>query len=166
MFGMRERPAEPLLEIEDVLPILNQIAIFGGLTDTQLYVVFRLLEKIRVHKGDFIFEKGDSPSHMYIVWKGRVELLLGAGGRYLAEMVFGVGDCFGETSVIGIQPHSASAMAVEDTELIALSRAALFTIWEQDKELFGVLVLNIAREACRRLNRADEILLHYFAQQL
>ncbi len=72
-----------------------------------------------------------------------------------------MGDCFGETAAIGIQPHSASALAVEDTELIVLSRAALLSIFDSDKELFGMLILNIAREACRRLHKSDEIFLHY-----
>ena len=160
---MSNHPSEPLLEIEDVLPILNRIAVFGGLSDTQLYEVFRVLEKAHFHRGEFIFEKGDAPSHIYIVWKGRVELLLEVKGSYFAEMAFSVGDSFGETSVIGILPHTAGAMAVEDTQLIVLSKEALFSFRKSDPSLFTMLVLNIAREACRRLNRADETLLHYFA---
>ena len=152
-----------MLEIEEILPILNQIAIFGGLTDKQLYSVFRLLEKTHIPKAQFIFEKGDEPSHIYIVWRGRVELLLDIGGKYLAEKIFNVGECFGETAAIGIQRHTASALAMEDTDLIVFSRTALFSIWKSDKELFGMIALNIAREACRRLNKTDEILLHYFA---
>ena len=34
----------PLLDVEKVLPILNQISILGGLEDEQLYTVFHLLE--------------------------------------------------------------------------------------------------------------------------
>ena len=50
----------------------------------------------------------------------------------------------------------------EDAELIVLPRDGLFSLWETNTELFATLVLNIAREACRRLGRADENLLHYF----
>jgi CRP/FNR family cyclic AMP-dependent transcriptional regulator len=162
---MKNRPTEPLLEIEEVLPILNEIAVFGGLDDKQLYTVFRLLEKTHFEKGDFIFERGDPPSHIYIVWAGRVELLLDLGGSYLAENIFTVGQCFGETAAIGIEPHTASAMAMVPTDLIVLPIKSLFAIWESDKALFGMLVLNIAREACRRLNKTEETLLHYFAEQ-
>ena len=160
---MKRPNTELLLEIEDILPILNDIAIFGGLSDKQLHTVFRLLEKTHFHKGEFIFEKGDMPSNIYVVWRGRVELLLDVGGSYLAENVFTVGECFGETAAIGIQPHTASAIAMDDTDLIVLSNKSLFSIWDTDKELFAALALNIAREACRRLNKADEVLLHYFA---
>ncbi|MHC4873805.1 MAG: cyclic nucleotide-binding domain-containing protein [Planctomycetota bacterium] len=159
-------PLEPLLDVEEVVPILNKIAVFGGLNDRQLADIFKLLQKTKYAKGSFVFEKGDSPSHIYIVLSGRVELLLEAGGKFLAKNIFEKGDCFGETAVIGIQKHTASAVALEETKLIVLPRKALFNIWETDKELFGMLVLNIAREACRRLNQADETLLHYFAEHI
>ncbi len=152
----------PMVEVADVLAILNKIALFGGLTDEQLHTVFGLLKKTRYARGEFIFEEGDEPSDIYIVFGGSVELLLEVDGDYLAEAVFGVGDCFGETAVIGIQRHTAAAMAREDAELIVLPRDGLFSLWGTNTELFAMLVLNIAREACRRLGQADENLLHYF----
>ena len=160
---MNGAPTEQLLEIEEILPILNEISLFGVLSEKQLYTVFRLLEKSHFEQGEFVFERGDPPSHIYIVWRGRIELLLDTGGSYLAQTVFDIGQCFGETSAIGIEPHTASAIAVEPTDLIVLPTSALFKIWKTDKALFGMLVLNIAREACRRLSRSNETLLHYFA---
>jgi CRP/FNR family cyclic AMP-dependent transcriptional regulator len=154
---------EPLLAIEDVLPILSDISVFGGLTEAQLHTVFQLLERASFKRREFVFEQGDPPSHIYIVLKGKVELVLNVEGSYLAQAVFPVGHCFGETSAIGIEPHTASAIAVEPTDLIVLPTSALFKIWELDKALFGMLILNIAREACRRLAKTDETLLHYFA---
>jgi hypothetical protein len=47
------------------------------------------------------------------------------------------------------------------TELIVLSRRALLSIYQSDKKLFSLLILNIAREASRRLHRTEEIMLHY-----
>ena len=63
--------------------------------------------------------------------------------------------------MIGIQTHSVSTVAVEPTELMVLSRDDLMSIFESDKELFGILMMNIAREASRRLHQTDELLLHY-----
>ncbi len=161
----KPRASIPLLEIEDVLPILNEISLFGGLTEKQLAAVFRVLKKTHYNKGEFIFEEGDAPSDIYVVWQGSVELVLKVDGDYLAQTVFPVGHCFGETAVIGIERHSAGAVAKEDTELIVLPREGLFGLWESDKELFGMLILNIAREACRRLHSVDKTLLHYFAHR-
>ena len=151
----------PLLDIESIFSILNKISIFGGLSDKQLYSVFKLLQKVSYSAGEYIFKQGEAPGHIYIIRSGKVKIVINAEGTPLEIIEFGVGQCFGETSVIAIQSHSASAIASEDTELIVLSRTALLSIFDSDKKLFGILILNIAREACRRLHKTDEILLHY-----
>ncbi|TKJ32607.1 MAG: CarD family transcriptional regulator [Planctomycetes bacterium B3_Pla] len=156
-----EKPLFPLLDIEDVLPILNDISIFAGLSDKQLSALFRLLEKAHYKAGEKIFEQGSQPSHIYVVQSGSIKLVVNARQTPLELIVFEKGQCFGETSVIGIQPHAATTIAVEDTELIVLPRSALLSLFKSDLELFSILLLNIAREACRRLHKTDEILLHY-----
>ena len=160
-----EKQLFPLLDIEEVMPILNEISIFAGLSDKQLYTLFRLLEKAHYKAGEKIFEQGGHPSYIYIVQSGRVTLIANARQTPLELIVFQRGHCFGETSVIGIQPHAATAITVEDTELIVLSRNALLSLLKSDLELFSILILNIAREACRRLYKTDEILLHYVLRE-
>jgi hypothetical protein len=50
-------------------------------------------------------------------------------------------------------------------ELLVLPRPALFGLHHAHPELFGWLVLNIAREACRRLYQTDQVLLQYAADR-
>jgi len=151
----------PLLDIENVVSILNKISIFGGFSEKQLYFIFKLLKKVSYVANEFIFKQGEDASHIYIIRSGEVKIIIGADHTALEIVKFTTGQCFGETSVIGIQSHSANAVAVVNTELIVLPHHALLTIFEADKELFSMLILNIAREACRRLHKADEVLLHY-----
>ena len=160
-----EKQLFPLLEIEEVMPILNEISIFAGLSDKQLYTLFRLLGKAHYKAGEKIFEQGGHPSYIYIVQSGSVKLVANTRQTPLELIVFQQGRCFGETSVIGIQPHAATALAVGDTELIVLSRNALLALFKSDVKLFSILILNIAREACRRLYKTDEILLHYVLRE-
>lgn len=156
-----EKQLSQFLDIEDILPILSKISIFAGLSEKQLYTLFRLLEKAHYKAGENIFIEGQQPSHIYIVQSGGVKLIANAEQTPLELIVFEEGQCFGETSVIGIQPHAATAISVKDAELIVLSRNALLSLFKVDLELFSILILNIAREACRRLHRTDEILMHY-----
>jgi CRP-like cAMP-binding protein len=156
-----EKQLSPFLEIEEILPILSEISIFAGLSRKQLDTLFRLLEKTHYKAGETVFFEGSKPSHIYIVQSGSVKLVVNAKQTPLELIVFEEGHCFGETSVIGIQPHAATAISVEDTELIVLSRKALLSVFKVDLELFSILILNIAREACRRLHKTDEILMHY-----
>ncbi len=152
---------EPLTDFGGVLEILNEISIFAGLEEGGLQQIFATLGQAKFAAGDIIFREGTSPSHIYIVRSGRVRIVAGLDTTPLELVEFGTGQCFGETSVIGILPHSASALAVAPTELIVFPRLALMAFFETDPRLFSVLVLNIAREACRRLHKTDKVLLHY-----
>ena len=155
----------PLTDVENVLAILNRISILAGFSEKQLDHIFRLLEKVSYKAGEKIFEQGKQPSHLYIVESGSVKLTVSRDDTNLELIVLETGCLFGETSVIGIQPHAATAVAVEDTELIVLSRTTLLSIYESDTELFSILILNIAREVCRRLHASDKTLLHYILRK-
>ena len=140
---------------EEILRILDKITLFGGLDDSQLDTLLNLVGQVNYGTGELIFSRGAQPSHIYIVLKGRVRLDFGVPDHPLAQLHFDAGDCFGETSAIGIQPHVASAIADLPTELLVLSRKALLNLYETHTALFGLLVLNIAREAARRLHNTD-----------
>ena len=152
---------QKLSDNEKVTSILSKISIFGGLTKKQLNFIFTLLQSVSYKEGERIFEAGEEPTHIYIIGSGEVKIVVDINTEPLEIFSFTIGNCFGETALIGIQPHSATAVAVVDTELIVLSGEALLSIAEHDKTLFSLLMLNIAREACRRLHKTDEILLHY-----
>ncbi len=150
---------------KEVLAMLNQISIFAGLDELQLDRLFNELEEVFYDQGDVIFEQGSEPSHIYIIRQGQVKLIAGDENTDLELIEFEPGDCFGETSVIGIMPHAASAVAKGDTELLILSRKALLNFYKTDLNLFTLLIMNIAREACRRLSHTEETLLHYVLKQ-
>lgn len=159
------KTSTPLLEIKKVIPILNKISILAGLNDGQLYDIFRLLEKVTFTAGETIFKQGDKPSYIYIIKKGQIKLFVENGEDPFELVTFEEGDCFGESSIIGIRPHAATAIAQEETELIVLSRTTLMSLYETDIHLFSTLILNIAREACRRLNASSETILRYVNKQ-
>lgn len=155
----------PLRDFNSVLSILNKIAIFAGLSQEQLYLLFKTLQKVSYEKDEVIFRQGDFSSHIYIIESGAVKLYLGSEERSFELIEFGVGDCFGETSLIGIEPHTANAIASQKAELIVLSNTALLSLYNIDKDAYIMIILNIAREVSRRLNKTDNILLHYVKRE-
>jgi CRP/FNR family transcriptional regulator, cyclic AMP receptor protein len=152
---------EPLLEVESVLPILDRISILGGLNESQLYQIFKRLKQVHYQDGETIFRQGDAASYIYIVLVGAVRLVFNIDDEPVSKAYLEPGTCFGETSVIGIQPHSATTIAAGNTELLVLSGEALMELFQEDQELFAMLVLNIARESCRRLFLTNQQLIAY-----
>ena len=151
----------PLLNTDDILPILNKISIFGGLDNKQLDFLFEILKQSNYKKGEYIFRQGEVPSNIYIIQKGRVRFIEEVDMTPYQIFEFGEGNCIGEASVLSKQPHVVSAVACEDTVIIVLSKEEFFKIFKKDKNLFSILILNIAREVCRRLKSSDDVLLHY-----
>ena len=143
------------------LALQADTSIMGGLSDAQVSTLLDLMDTVSFADGQSVFYSGDPASAIYIVLRGNVRLDFGEDGHPLSQIEFKPGDCFGETSVIGIQPHSASAIAKGEITLFRLSTSALFALYETDTKLFAMIIMNVAREASRRLHHTDSLFLAY-----
>jgi CRP-like cAMP-binding protein len=155
----------PIDDIASVIKILSEISVWGGLSDDQQAEIYHRLEVGTVKKGEYIFHKGDEPSHIYIVKSGKIEIVATDGDVNVTKESIGVGQCFGVIALLAVQTYTAHAVAVEDTELMVLSKQAMLTLYQEDIHLFAQLMMNIAREIARKLTVTDEALLH-FAHEL
>ncbi len=141
--------------------ILSRISFFGGISDPQREEIFRLLEVASFRKGEYVSKRGETPSHVYIVKTGRINLLIEDDEIAINKRAFAVGDCFGEAAMLSTINNTASFVAAEDSELIMLSRRSLNDLRNEDLNLFCVLIMNLARELARKLQYTDEILLKH-----
>ena len=146
---------------EAFFQLKSKISILGALTDEQIETLLKEMTISNYEDGDTIFVSGDPASSIYIVLRGRVRLDFGDDMNPLSQIEFQPGDCFGETSVIGIQPHSATAISNGPADLMVLNTMMLGSIYESDTKLFATLMMNIAREASRRLHHTDSLFLEY-----
>lgn len=151
----------PLEDVESVRSILSDIAIWGGVTDSQRDEIFRLLEVGSFERGESIFRKGDEPTHIYIVSKGKIDLRISDQDVNVGKKTLSAGECFGVASLMAMQRHTSTAIALEESEVMVLPRKALLQLQRDDIKLFALLMMNIARELARRLKLTDDMLLHY-----
>jgi CRP/FNR family transcriptional regulator, cyclic AMP receptor protein len=151
----------PLEDVELVRPILSDIAIWGGATDSQRDKIFRLLEVGSFERGESIFRKGDEPSYIYIVSKGKIDLIISDHNVNVEKKTLLSGECFGVASMMAMQRHTSTAIALEESEVMVLSKKALIYLQRDDIKLFALLMMNIARELARRLKLTDDMLLRY-----
>src|SRR5262245_20555962 len=76
---------------------------------------------VRFRKGERIYAAGDPGAEMYIVQAGSVEIIQTTGGSRRSVAVMEKGDFFGEMALIESVPHSNSAEALTDCELIEIN---------------------------------------------
>ncbi|MBD3392063.1 MAG: cyclic nucleotide-binding domain-containing protein [Chitinivibrionales bacterium] len=145
---------------EDIpLDVLQKVTVFAGIDEETL---LRLCEQCRLvsfKAGDIVVREGTAATEIYIVLSGKLKIVLNFDEEPLEIVELRPGHCVGEASVIGVQNHSATAVAEEDVRLLELRRTILMDISRYDKDLFSLLILNIARELARRLYHTDQLLL-------
>ena len=69
---------------------------------------------------EFLFREGEVGDCAYIIESGKVEVSVRNGDHKLVIAILGEGDLVGEMAIIDNLPRTASAMAVEDAQVIAI----------------------------------------------
>ena len=141
------------------IELLRRLTVFAGIEEDKLLKLCDRCRLVEFHSGDTVITQGSLASEIFIILKGRLKIILNADKEPLEILELRPGHCVGEASVIGVQSHSANVVAVEDVQLLELNRQLLMELAETDKELFSLIILNIARELARRLYNTDRILL-------
>lgn len=73
--------------------------------------------------GDYIFNEGNDGDMAYVIQKGRVEIIKGMVGKSKLG-IRKKGEVIGEMALLGDSSRTASVIALEDTTVIGISRAA------------------------------------------
>ena len=115
---------------------------------------FALMAREKTYpKGSVILFEDDPGDSLFVVREGRVKVVLVAeDGREVILGILGVGEHFGELSLIDDQPRSAHVVAMEDSTLLVLRRDDFRRRVEQSPLVAWALLVELSR----RLRRADE----------
>ncbi|PCK03610.1 MAG: hypothetical protein COA42_20380 [Alteromonadaceae bacterium] len=149
---MKQLAGSTKVNPKHLLNIRDRVSLIGAMNTDQ---VNRLSQHLTVQwftRNEKIFQKGDKPSDIFIVYRGEVALYNEAANQPNQVQKLKQGDCFGESALIGIQNQVLSAQTTEKTQLFILSREALLQLFEHDKILFAILMMNLAREVSRDLH--------------
>lgn len=108
---------------------LRQIPLFALLDDHERANLLAHADVTAHAANTVIFSAGEPGGVMYVIEEGRVEIYLrDAAHERLTVAVMGPGEIFGELSLLDNLPRSASAKALEDTRLIAITRDDLLAL--------------------------------------
>lgn len=109
-------------------------------------------------KGTVIFRENESRDNAYIIESGKVEISTIRDGKKIPLVLLGHGEVFGETALLGEGPRTASAVAVEDTEVFTISPDLLRDRVMHLDPLVGLLMsLLVSRYRQWRYKSPDDI---------
>ncbi len=124
--------------------ILKKIDLFKNLPDEELKELEPYLVTSRYRKKEDIFFEGGQPEWFYIVSKGKVKITkISHEGKEIILEIISPTDIFGGVAVIRGFPYPANAVAMEDTEVLKISRKNLMRLVDRFPNLMYCIALQL-----------------------
>ncbi len=136
----------------DEKELLRSVPIFSELTDQDIESLARLANRRKYPKDAVVFFENEEGDFFFMILDGRIKVtILGDDGREVILSLLGPGDFFGEMALLDQEPRSATAIAVEDSELLSLHRTDFQTVLSDNRTITSGLI----RVLTGRLRRAN-----------
>jgi CRP/FNR family transcriptional regulator len=131
--------------------VLKQTPLFEALTPEEIGGLARLVTKKKFQRGELLFAEGDPCTGLYLVASGKIRIFkLSPSGREQILAVEGPGSSFAELPVFDGGNYPASASALEDTEVLFVSRKDFQGFCRHHPEV-GLKVIAVVGARLRRL---------------
>jgi CRP-like cAMP-binding protein len=113
--------------------MLQRSPLFRGLAAPVLERIAALAVQRAWRRGEILFRSGDPGDALYGVVTGRIRISTGnADGREIFLNIMEPGDTFGEIALLDGGTRTATATAIEASELVSIRRAPLFELLERE----------------------------------
>ena len=129
--------------------------ILRGLDETEWRTLLDFVEHQRYAAGSRLLEAGETDRTLYLLQAGRADVVVESQRKTRVIATIGAGSVFGELAFFDGAPRSASVLAVEDCELLAVSHAAFTTLAAWHPRIARELLFDLGRVISARLRRAQ-----------
>ena len=101
--------------------------------------------KLSFREGEVVYRKGEMAQQMYVILTGRIRMYAGPEpqGDWVEELA--KGDFFGEGSLLEPIPRSQTAVAQEDSDVVAISRGTFLRMIRQNPEVSVKMMQRLAQ---------------------
>ena len=137
---------------------LGRCPLFSGLGPEPLQAIAQTLRRRRFRRGEVLFHEGDPGDSLFIVASGAVKVVVPSeegGEAILATLQRG--DFLGELALLDGAPRSASAIALEATETLALPRDRFNALVASEPVIRDALLSSLAGELRRLTAHVAEL---------
>jgi CRP-like cAMP-binding protein len=136
----------------DELELLRSVPIFSELTEADFQSLAKVANRRRYPKDSVVFFENEQGDFFFMILEGRIKVtILGDDGREVILSLLGSGDFFGEMALLDNEPRSATAIAVEDSELLSLHRNDFQNVLTDNRSI----TVGLIKVLTTRLRRAN-----------
>ncbi|HJS74601.1 MAG TPA: Crp/Fnr family transcriptional regulator [Vicinamibacteria bacterium] len=150
MSGSRKEGEEPMLVTAE---LFRQVPLFSGLAPEDLESLLAVAARRKFPKDAVIFFEHDLGDALFMILSGRVKVtILSDDGREIILAMLTDRDFFGEMSLLDNEPRSATAIAMQETEMVVLHQKDFLSIVEKRPRV----LLNLLAVLSFRLRKANQ----------
>jgi signal transduction histidine kinase len=152
-------------ELDSIKKTFKKSNMFDELTDAELEEVAKLSQRRVYRVGDIVFTEGETAKELYIIEDGTVVLEMSirlgrSSGRQGSIDVLSKGQVFGWSAIAEPNIFTMSARCLEKTTVIAIDRARLQLLFDENSSLGFKLMKKIVGVVSSRLARSRDTLAH------
>ena len=148
----------PRFDLEATCAALARSPLFQGLDPTELETIAHAMSHHRYRRDEVIFHEGDPGDALHLVVEGRVKIAReSAEGAEAIVVILSPGDTFGELVLLDGAPRSATAIAIDATETLAMSRASFATLVDGASPFRWRVLTGIAQRIRRVTDQLAEV---------
>ncbi|MDM8524346.1 DUF4388 domain-containing protein [Desulfococcaceae bacterium HSG8] len=136
-------------DINELVGLLYIFPIFQTLDENDIEKIVPLLKMKKFAKGATVMNKGDSGSNLYIIISGIVDVFVDDG---VSITTLGIGDVFGEISLLVGSPVGATIKVVETARLLYINGKDFRRVLDQ----FPSIQIYFARLLAKRLAKTND----------
>ena len=137
--------------------VLKQQVLLQDIDKAGLNKIAKITNQVSIKKGDSLFKEKDDTKGLWLILSGKIEISrVTADGWRQTLVVLSPGHFFGELSILENRKHVASAVALEDTELLLLPKEDFDKMMEEDCALALHIVKRIAIVMSKNLRRMND----------
>lgn len=134
--------------------VLRHNFMFRGLPEQTIEALSGLARRRSFKKGQIVFSQGDEGDALYGIASGRIRISTADDkGHEVFLNVLGPGDTFGEIAMLDGLQRTASALAIEPSTLVIISRSHFLSHLERDPGLS----LHLMKLLCERLRWVSDL---------
>ena len=134
---------------------LANIKMFELLEDDDCLELAKVIDEAHVAAGESLFQAGDPGDSLFIVQSGEIELFIkDTAGQKIVLATPSSGDMFGELAMLDYGPRTATAVALQDSDILVLDRDDLVLLFQKKPEA----ALHMLAALSSLTRKADELL--------
>ncbi len=142
----------------DLEALLRATALFRRAEPADRARVAAVSRAVSFARGDPIFSEGDPSDELLLIARGRVKVFkVTPAGKDVILEIFGPGDPLGAVAVYEGRPYPASAVALEETDCVAVPRDVFFSLLEHHPSLVRALLVGLTQRLVELTNRIADL---------